>query len=374
MEHNDKEAVKNLFKMLVIFILFTITCAQAFSVAKYIKSDMIENINLSVTPPPKKLLTGVEFNKKLKDSSSSEDSNNTITKIVFDYWDNGYMEDTNLIYSKNDWTKGTAVDTGLKGAIKMFKSDDGKSVYILSESTIYANVDSAEMFYNLNSIVEFKFNNLNVSNVENMNRMFGLCSNLEILDLSSFDTINAISARQMFTKDEKLTTIYVSEKWNTDRINHTDITEADEPFLGCTKLTGEKGTIYNEANIDIMFARVDQGEEKPGYLTYKEEGVTFFKDMNLSEKQELEQVKKDTENEINNENSVQTNETKTENTVNEVKNETVGENKTVENTTLNNEVEKNNVEENKNQDATENKVVEENTVDENTTSSEANIA
>lgn len=284
MEYNDKEYIKNLFKILVVLILFTITCIQAFSIAKYIKLNMIEKNNSYITPPPKKLLTGTEFNMKLKDSSSQEETNNTITKIVFDYWDNGYMEDTNIIYSKSDWTKGIAVDVNSKGAIKMFKSDDGKTVYILSESTIYANVDSADMFYNLNSALEFKFNNLNVSNVENMNRMFGLCSNLEILDLSSFDTINAISMKQMFTQNKNLTTIYVSEKWNTDRINHADIIKEDEPFFGCFKLVGEKGTIYNHENIDIRYARVDEGEEKPGYFTYKEEGVIFFKDMNLSEK------------------------------------------------------------------------------------------
>ena len=373
MEDNDKEAVKSLFKILIIFILLTLTCAQAFTVAKYIKSEMIENINLSVTPPPKKLLTGAEFNKKLKNSSSAEDENSTITKIVFDYWDNGYMEDTNLIYSKSDWTKGTAIDFGSKGAIKMFKSDDGKTVYILSESTIYANADSSEMFYNLNSVLEFKFNNLNVSNVENMNRMFGLCSNLEILDLSSFDTINAISMRQMFTQNKNLTTIYVSEKWNIARINHTDIIETDEPFFGCTKLVGEKGTTYNHEKIDISYARVDEGEEKQGYFTYKEEGVTFFKDMNLSEKQEKEQIETDTKNEVNNENNVQTNETKTENTASEMKNEIVEENKTVENNTTNNEVEKDNVEDTEKQESVENKTSEENIIVENKILNEENI-
>ncbi len=367
MEHNDKETVKNMLKIFVILILFTITCMQAFSIAKYIKSDMIENINLSVTPPPKKLLTGTEFNMKLKDSLSQEEANNTITKIVFDYWDNGYMEDTNLIYSKSDWTKGTAVDVNKKGAIKMFKSDDRKTVYILSESTIYANVDSAEMFYNLNSVLEFKFNNLNVSNVENMNRIFGLCTNLEVLDLSSFDTINAISARQMFTQDKNLTTIYVSEKWNTNRINHTDIIEDDEPFFGCFKLVGEKGTIYNHENIDISYARVDEGEEKPGYFTYKEEGVIFFKDMNLSEKEEFDQAENNTTNEINNENNIQENETKVENLINEVKNETIEEKNIVDNTSINNEAEKNNIDDNENQ---ENKIIEENNVVENKTTNE----
>ena len=166
MEDKDKKDVKNLFKIFVLLILFTIVCMQAFSVAKYIKTDVIENINLSVTPPPKNLLTGAEFNKKIKESSSQEDANNAITKIVFDYWDDGYMEDTTKIYSESDWSNGTAIDSDLKGAIKMFKSDDGKTVYILSASKMYANLDSADMFYNLNSIVEFEFNNLNVYNVE----------------------------------------------------------------------------------------------------------------------------------------------------------------------------------------------------------------
>lgn len=335
MEDKDKKDVKNLFKIFVLLILFTIVCMQAFSVAKYIKTDVIENINLSVTPPPKNLLTGAEFNKKIKESSSQEDANNAITKIVFDYWDDGYMEDTTKIYSESDWSNGTAIDSDLKGAIKMFKSDDGKTVYILSASKMYANLDSADMFYNLNSIVEFEFNNLNVYNVENMDRMFGLCTSLEVLDLSSFNTVNTISMKQLFTQNEKLTTIYVGQMWDTEKVDHTDIVETDEPFLGCTSLIGANGTAYEENNIDISYAHVDEGEENPGYFTYKEEGATFtlFNDRNQNEENKIEQTE---------------GETKIENTTDEIRNETleenkVAENQTEENNTIKNEVEKENV-------------------------------
>jgi hypothetical protein len=40
-------------------------------------------------------------------------------------------------------------------------------------------------------------------------------------------------------------------------------------FQGCTALVGGKGTAYDANHVDYEYARIDGGEEQPGYFTYK---------------------------------------------------------------------------------------------------------
>lgn len=380
MNKNYKEILKKYFKFFIILGLFSITCTQLFSVARYMNSESFENINLSITPPPKKLIVGTEFNIKLKETSSYEDGNNIITKVIFDYWNNGYIDEAIQVYTSADWEKGIPVDKDLKGSVRMFKSLDNTNIYILSESAIYANADASMMFYNLNGVKEIRFNNLNVSNVENMYRMFGLCSNLEILNLSSFDTLNATNMRQLFTQDAKLKTIYVSEKWNIEKVNHSDIIKEDEPFLGCLSLVGENGTLYNEESINISFAQIDKQDNK-GYFTYKPEGDNTIQFMNTSnskenvviENENIDQNNTKIENKIeitntNTDNNTQNTNTNIENKIEKYENNVMLENKINENT---NTIVENTAKEDEN--LIENKIVIEENVDVNNSEKEENI-
>jgi hypothetical protein len=40
-------------------------------------------------------------------------------------------------------------------------------------------------------------------------------------------------------------------------------------FLGCTKLVGGQGTVYDVNHVDAARARIDGGPSDPGYLTGK---------------------------------------------------------------------------------------------------------
>ncbi len=103
------------------------------------------------------------------------------------------------------------------------------------------------------------------SSVTKMSYMFQSCSSLIELDLSSFDTHNVTTMEEMFSSDSKLTTIYVSDKWNTD-----SVTSHNQMFGYDYNLTGQKGTKCwsNDNPTDKTFARVDDAPETPGYLTY----------------------------------------------------------------------------------------------------------
>ena len=130
---------------------------------------------------------------------------------------------------------------------------------------------TAYWFYNfekLNTIKSIK--NLNTSNVTDMDSMFCHCSSLTSLDVSNFNTSKVTNMSSMFGGPgflvaPKLTTIYVdSNKWSTK-----NVTNSDGMFNNCTKLKGQRGTVYSWDHVDASYAKVDGGTSNPGYLTQK---------------------------------------------------------------------------------------------------------
>ncbi|MBP5364687.1 MAG: BspA family leucine-rich repeat surface protein, partial [Bacteroidales bacterium] len=123
------------------------------------------------------------------------------------------------------------------------------------------------MFQGCSGLTELVLSSFNTAKVGYMFYMFDGCSGLTELDLSSFNTANVESMSHMFNGCSKLETIYVSGKWNTDKV-----TNSEDMFYGCTApLKGGKGTTYNDSNPkDKEYARVDGGTSNPGYLTLRE--------------------------------------------------------------------------------------------------------
>ena len=109
--------------------------------------------------------------------------------------------------------------------------------------------------------------NLNMSNVTNMNSMFNRCARLETLDLSSFDVSKVTIANYMFRGCESLTTIYCDTDWSTSTV----MTQSYGMFQDCTSLVGGQGTVFDSSVHyslqDKRYARPDGGTSKPGYFT-----------------------------------------------------------------------------------------------------------
>ena len=95
-----------------------------------------------------------------------------------------------------------------------------------------------------------------------MEYMFQGCDTLASLDLSRFNTLNVKDMGGMFNGCKNLKTIYAGNGWSTDAV-----TESSEMFLGCTKLVGGQGTVYDANHVDAARARIDGGPNDPGYLT-----------------------------------------------------------------------------------------------------------
>ena len=86
--------------------------------------------------------------------------------------------------------------------------------------------------------------------------MFSGCSELTSLDLSSFDTNQVIEMICMFEHCKKLTTIYISDKWNIDSVKYSD-----DMFNVCRSLPG-----FSPEKRGIEMAK---SIEEGGYLTLK---------------------------------------------------------------------------------------------------------
>lgn len=104
--------------------------------------------------------------------------------------------------------------------------------------------------------------NLNTSDVTNMEAMFSNCISLTKLDLSCFMTSKVVNMAEMFYKCTNLTTIYVSDRWSTAMVNNSAYM-----FEYCTKLIGEAGTAFNSEHIDANYAHIDGGANNPGYFS-----------------------------------------------------------------------------------------------------------
>ena len=113
---------------------------------------------------------------------------------------------------------------------------------------------------NLDTFVGWE--NLNTSEVTNMNQMFMECSSLTSVDLSAFDTKKVQTMNSMFDGCTKLKTITVGANWNT-----ANVTTSSYMFSGCTNIVGGAGTTYNINKVDKEYARIDGGTSNPGYLT-----------------------------------------------------------------------------------------------------------
>ena len=111
--------------------------------------------------------------------------------------------------------------------------------------------------------------NLKTENVTDMSYMFSGCSSLTNLDLSSFTTSSVTDMQFMFSQCSGLETIYVGNGWSLESISSQQ--SGTDMFTGCTALIGGAGTTFDENHVDYTYARIDEGESNPGYLT----GISF---------------------------------------------------------------------------------------------------
>ena len=125
-----------------------------------------------------------------------------------------------------------------------------------------ANVDFMDnMFNGCSALKSLDLTNFNTAKVENMYNMFNGCSALESLDLTNFNTAKVTYMNNMFEGCSALTTIYASDKFDTDNVKY-----GLDMFTGCESLKD-----YSDSKTDHTFANCGtDGYFTPGGCGYAE--------------------------------------------------------------------------------------------------------
>lgn len=174
----------------------------------------------------------------------------TDNTINFGYMFQGDAKVTSINLSNFDTSKAENMNS-------MFATCNSLSEMNVSNFNTSNVLDMAAMFAKTN-IKTIDLSNFDTSNVKSMNGMFEHCSQLEELDLSNFNTSSLIRTDYMFYGNRKLQTIYVSDKWNNEKV-----TESTKMFGICISISGS--IKFDSTKIDITYANYENG-----YFTYKD--------------------------------------------------------------------------------------------------------
>ena len=172
----------------------------------------------------------------------------TITKVVFDDSFKSFKP-----YKTSYWFEGFDQLTEIVGMRENLNTSE----------VVYMN----SMFHFCDKLTSIDVRGFNTEKVEDMSLMFYGCENLKSINLSSFNTANVTKMQYMFGDCINLRSIFVGNDWTT-----TSVTKSYEMFYECNNLYGGKGTSPKAFDVyDATYAKIDGGEENPGYLTEKDQ-------------------------------------------------------------------------------------------------------
>ena len=146
------------------------------------------------------------------------------------------------------------VDSGLKDS-----TDSTKvlyNLYIVSDAPIFAPINCGAIFFDFKNLISIKFNdNFNTSKVTNMESMFGRCTALKELDLSSFNTSKVTNMLGMFSGCSSLITLDLSS-FNTSNVEiiYRNTTGNAGMFYNCSSLKELDLSSFNTSKITSMAA------------------------------------------------------------------------------------------------------------------------
>jgi len=132
----------------------------------------------------------------------------------------------------------------------------------LSSFNTESAIDMSGMFSGCESLGFVTLSGLNTEHVTNMSSMFSGCSALRTVSLVGLNTSNVTDMSNMFSGCSALKTIMASDEFVT-----TNVTNSAEMFANTQNLTGGAGTTFSSSYTDGTYARIDKGENVPGYFS-----------------------------------------------------------------------------------------------------------
>ena len=166
-----------------------------------------------------------------------DDYASQITTVVFDESFKNYTSLT----STTIWFFRLSSLTSIQGIENLNTSNVTEMNYMFYECSSLRELDLSHfdtsnvgdmryMFYGCTNMTSFNLKNFNTSKVFEMGGMFRDCTNLSELDISSFDTQNVTDMQLMFSGCANLTTLDLSS------FNTANVSSMFEMFSGCTNL------------------------------------------------------------------------------------------------------------------------------------------
>ena len=177
----------------------------------------------------------------------------TITKVVFDDSFKSFKP-----YKTSYWFEGFDQLTEIVGMRENLNTSE----------VVYMN----SMFHFCDNLTSIDVSGFDTGMVEDMSLMFYGCENLKSINLSSFNTANVTKMQYMFGVCNNLRSIFVGNDWST-----ASVTKSYEMFYECNNLYGGKGTSPKTIDVyDATYAKIDGGEENPGYFTQNNQPAYSF--------------------------------------------------------------------------------------------------
>ena len=203
---------------------------------------------------------GMFWNSKATTLDVSNFNTSNVTNMSSMFWNS---KATSLDVSNFDTSKVTNMS---------YMFSDSKATTLDVSNFDTSKVMYMDSMFAYSQATTIDVSNFNTSNVTDMWNMFRK-SKVTTLDVSNFDTSNVTDMGYMFYNSTNLKTIYVSNKFNTDKVTYST-----NMFSGCTNLVGGAGTKYDSTKIDKTYARIDGGTSSPGYFTSIPEPNSFSSD------------------------------------------------------------------------------------------------
>ena len=113
----------------------------------------------------------------------------------------------------------TSDEYPVKAWLEVNETDSTKyTMYVASEEEIYFPSDISDMFEGFISAEKINFENVDTSQVANMEDLFSYCRSLVFLDLSMFDTSNVVNMNFVFMECNALVEIIGIENFDTNKV------------------------------------------------------------------------------------------------------------------------------------------------------------
>ncbi len=168
-------------------------------------------------------------------------------------------------YSSRDLIESVVIEQGVSAQTcrSMFEACKNLTSVNLAGLDTSTVTEMSYMFSECASLASVNLVGLNTSAVVSMNNMFYGCTSLTSVDLSDIDTSSVANMSGMFMNCTNLVTIYASPVF---KVIETAVSTS--MFEGCAAIEGGSGTTYVSNTTDATMAKIDGGEEAPGYFTY----------------------------------------------------------------------------------------------------------